>query len=86
MIWHTEDVLKVIEDQGDIIAFIWLPGIVLSTDVIAVIFSDILGVHYATGHVFDMKTITDAAHKKVSINLDNHYNYLLINIGLLCGI
>ncbi len=25
------------------------------------------GIHYATGHLFDMKAITDAAHRKVGI-------------------
>lgn len=46
-IWRTEDILKVIEEEGDTIALIWLPG-----------------VHFATGHVFDMKTITEAGHRK----------------------
>ena len=27
-----------------------------------------LGVHYATGHVFDMKSITEAGHKKVNMS------------------
>ena len=32
-----------------------------------------LGVHYASGHVFDMKAITEVAHKKVSHRTNNYY-------------
>jgi len=44
---RTEDILDMIEKEGDSIALVMLPG-----------------VQYYTGQVFDMKTITEAAHKK----------------------
>ncbi|XP_019851114.1 PREDICTED: uncharacterized protein LOC100642011 [Amphimedon queenslandica] len=46
-IWRNEDILNVIEEHGESIALIWLPGI-----------------HFSTGHVFDMKSITEAGHAK----------------------
>ena len=63
--WRTKDVLKVIEQEGESVAFIWLPGDLCSVTSENSLLIVITGVHYATGHVFDMKEITAAAHKKV---------------------
>ncbi|NVK21866.1 MAG: kynureninase [Kangiellaceae bacterium] len=46
-ILRTEDILEIIESQGNEIALIMLPG-----------------VQYYTGQVLDMKTITEAGHRK----------------------
>lgn len=47
LLWRTEDIVKVIEEEGDSIALVFFSG-----------------VHYATGHLFDMEAITKAAHSK----------------------
>ena len=34
------------------------------------VFVVLLGIHYATGHLFDMKAITEAAHRVVSEDME----------------
>ena len=61
--------IKVIEENGDSLAFVWLSGDThpKSWCYPSVIYVSIHspGIHFATGHVFDMKEITRAAHSKV---------------------
>eukprot|EP00795_Rhopilema_esculentum_P008333 gene8333-14298_t len=79
--WRTEDIVSLIEKEGDSIA------LVLFSAVISIEFGDGLPtlnevctefkaqrVHYYSGQLFDMKAITEAGHRKVchlELELDN---------------
>ena len=36
-IWRTEDIINIIEEQGDSIALVWLPGMCLRDSVVEVV-------------------------------------------------
>ena len=84
--WRDEDIVDLIEEVGDSIALVYFSGGYGHCYVCDGIHFDwCSGVHYSTGHFFDVKAITEAGHRKVNRSIYGQHLWC-IAIGLLCGL